>query len=226
MHARVQRLHAAVEHLGKTGQFADVFDRQAGFAKRLCRAAGRNQLYTEARERLCKLHEPAFVGHAQQRAANRLRAISIAPVPVASISDFNSLLIRLSCRNPRANLHCPHDRRRSAKTKSRLHWKASRICGRTEPALMTPLQCRIAIVRNLHRLLKSECFRVVIWVVIPRPPQPEILPPRAIAPPPPRRRRPAWAAAPATYLLLESIAPYFLRWWRAGSSFWMPTPTS
>jgi rhomboid protease GluP len=58
----------------------------------------------------------------------------------------------------------------------------------------------------------------------PSTPQPEILPPVSeYAPPPPRRRRPAWAAAPATYLLLGINCGVFLAMIARGSSFWMPT---
>jgi rhomboid protease GluP len=58
----------------------------------------------------------------------------------------------------------------------------------------------------------------------PSTPQPEILPPVSeYAPPPPRRRRPAWAAAPATYLLLGINCGVFLAMVARGSSFWMPT---
>jgi rhomboid protease GluP len=58
----------------------------------------------------------------------------------------------------------------------------------------------------------------------PSTPQPEILPPASeYAPPPPRRRRPAWATAPATYLLLGINCGVFLAMVARGSSFWMPT---
>jgi rhomboid protease GluP len=58
----------------------------------------------------------------------------------------------------------------------------------------------------------------------PSTPQPEILPPASeYAPPPQRRRRPAWAAAPATYLLLAINCGVFLAMLARGSSFWMPT---
>jgi rhomboid protease GluP len=58
----------------------------------------------------------------------------------------------------------------------------------------------------------------------PSTPQPEVLPPASeYAPPPPRRRRPAWAAAPATYLLLGINCGVFLAMVARGSSFWMPT---
>jgi rhomboid protease GluP len=58
----------------------------------------------------------------------------------------------------------------------------------------------------------------------PSTPQPEILPPVSeYTPPRPRRRRPAWAAAPATYLLLGINCGVFLAMVARGSSFWMPT---
>ena len=58
----------------------------------------------------------------------------------------------------------------------------------------------------------------------PSTPQPEILPPASeYAPPAPRRRRPAWAAAPATYLLLGINCGVFLAMVARGASFWMPT---
>src|ERR1700678_706278 len=58
----------------------------------------------------------------------------------------------------------------------------------------------------------------------PSTPQPEVLPPVSeYAPPPPRRRRPAWATAPATYLLLGINCGVFLAMIARGSSFWMPT---
>jgi rhomboid protease GluP len=57
----------------------------------------------------------------------------------------------------------------------------------------------------------------------PSTPQPEIIPPASEYAPPPRRRRPAWAATPATYLLLGINCGVFLAMVARGSSFWMPT---
>src|SRR3984957_2675378 len=57
----------------------------------------------------------------------------------------------------------------------------------------------------------------------PSTPQPEVLPPISEYASPPRRRRPAWAAAPATYLLLGINCGVFLAMVARGSSFWMPT---
>ena len=39
----MQRLHAAIEHFGKAGVFADVLHRQAGFAQGFGGAAGGNK---------------------------------------------------------------------------------------------------------------------------------------------------------------------------------------
>jgi membrane associated rhomboid family serine protease len=59
----------------------------------------------------------------------------------------------------------------------------------------------------------------------PSTPQPEILPPvgEFAPPPPPRRRRPAWAEAPATYLLLGINCGVFIVMVARGISMWMPT---
>ena len=63
MNEGMQRLHAAVEHFGKAGQLADVFDREPGIAQRARRAAGGNQFNPKAGKNLCKLHQAGFVGH-------------------------------------------------------------------------------------------------------------------------------------------------------------------
>ena len=73
--ARVQGLHAAVEHLGKAGEVADVLDGRARLAKGAGGAAGGDQLDAEACEDFCELHEAGFVGHAEQRAPNRFGRI-------------------------------------------------------------------------------------------------------------------------------------------------------
>ncbi len=58
----------------------------------------------------------------------------------------------------------------------------------------------------------------------PSPPQPEILPPASdYAPPPARRKRSAFAAAPATHLLLGINCAVFLAMVARGCSIWMPT---
>ena len=57
----------------------------------------------------------------------------------------------------------------------------------------------------------------------PSPPQPEVLPPVSDSVPPPRRRRSAWAAAPATHVLLGINCAVFLAMVARGASLWMPT---
>lgn len=58
----------------------------------------------------------------------------------------------------------------------------------------------------------------------PSTPQPEVLPPvSAYAPPAASKRRSAWAAAPATYLLVGINCGVFLAMVARGSSIWMPT---
>ena len=55
VHARMERFHPALEHLGKIGEARDVADRHAFFAEQVGRAAGGNDidalLFQSARER-------------------------------------------------------------------------------------------------------------------------------------------------------------------------------
>ena len=57
MHLGMQRLHAAVEHLGKAGQLGDVFHRDAGVAQQLRGASGGDQFHAHAGELARKLHQ-------------------------------------------------------------------------------------------------------------------------------------------------------------------------
>ena len=63
--ARMQRLHAAVEHFGKAGEIADVLYRQAGLAECTRGATGRDQLDAETCEHLGEIDEAGFVGDAE-----------------------------------------------------------------------------------------------------------------------------------------------------------------
>jgi hypothetical protein len=65
MDARMQRLHAAVEHLWESGELADVLDCKPGRAQRIGCAAGGDQLHAESGKRAGKFHQAGFVGHAQ-----------------------------------------------------------------------------------------------------------------------------------------------------------------
>ena len=67
VYARMQRLHAPVQHLRKTRQIADVPYRQSRFAQRPRRSARRHQLHPKASQRLGKLHQPRLIRNAQQR---------------------------------------------------------------------------------------------------------------------------------------------------------------
>ena len=58
---------------------------------------------------------------------------------------------------------------------------------------------------------------------VPSPPQPEVLLPEGAPARPPRRPRPAWAAAPATHLLVGINCGVFLAMVMRGASIWMPT---
>ena len=63
---RVQRLHAAVEHFGKAGVFADVLHGEAGLAQGFGGAAGGKQLDAVAGENLGERHEAGFIGNREQ----------------------------------------------------------------------------------------------------------------------------------------------------------------
>ncbi len=67
---RMQRLDAAVEHLGETGVFADVDHAESGIAQRLGRAAGGQEFNTGASERAGEIDEAGFVRHGKQGTLN------------------------------------------------------------------------------------------------------------------------------------------------------------
>ena len=56
VHLRVQRFHAAAQHLRPAGQVRDVAYRDAGVAQQLRRASRRNNLHSRARQSLRKFH--------------------------------------------------------------------------------------------------------------------------------------------------------------------------
>jgi hypothetical protein len=66
----VKRFDAAIEHFGKTGVLADVFDGEAGFAKGLGGAAGGDEFHAGSGEGLGEGHEAGFIGNGKQGAAN------------------------------------------------------------------------------------------------------------------------------------------------------------
>ena len=68
VHLGMQRLEAAVHHLGKAGVLGDVLDGDAGVLERLGGAAGRQDLDAVRRQRAGELDEAGLVGHRDQRA--------------------------------------------------------------------------------------------------------------------------------------------------------------
>ena len=67
MHLRVQRLDAAVHHLGKAGEVGDVADLEPGRGDRLRGAAGGDQLDAVLCERPGELDQAGLVGNGQRR---------------------------------------------------------------------------------------------------------------------------------------------------------------
>ena len=69
-HARMDGLHAPVQHLRKPCQLRDVFHRKTGLPDRCRGAAGRNQLDPQPAQPARKFHYTRLVGNAQQRSLN------------------------------------------------------------------------------------------------------------------------------------------------------------
>ena len=63
---RMQRLDAAVHHLGKAGQVGHAGDRQAGVGQRAGGAAGRDQLEAAGGQAAADVDDAGLVGNAQQ----------------------------------------------------------------------------------------------------------------------------------------------------------------
>ena len=63
VHLRVERLHAAPQHLGEARVVGDVLHLQARGSQRLGRAARAQQLDILRREGLAQLHEAGLVAH-------------------------------------------------------------------------------------------------------------------------------------------------------------------
>jgi hypothetical protein len=70
----VQRLDAAVEHLGKAGVVGDLGDGQAGVGEQLGGAAGGQQLDAERVQRAGEFDDAGLVGDGEQGGASRKSA--------------------------------------------------------------------------------------------------------------------------------------------------------
>jgi hypothetical protein len=71
VHRRVQRLHPAVEGLGKAGDLLDGRDRHPGLGDPAGGGAGTHQLDAGGGEAAGQVLDPGLVVHAQQGAADR-----------------------------------------------------------------------------------------------------------------------------------------------------------
>jgi hypothetical protein len=72
---RVQRLHAAAEHLRAAGERLDVHHLESGFAQRAGRAARGHQLDAEFGESAGKVDEARLVGNGEQRPLDGTRLL-------------------------------------------------------------------------------------------------------------------------------------------------------
>ena len=64
----MQRLHAAVEHFGESGEVGDVFDRDAGVAQQLGGAAGGDEFDAEGGKFAGEIDQAGFIGDAERMA--------------------------------------------------------------------------------------------------------------------------------------------------------------
>ena len=62
---RMQRLDAAVHHLGEPGDVRDVDDRQAGIGERFGGAAGRDQLESTRRQTTAEFNQARLIRHTE-----------------------------------------------------------------------------------------------------------------------------------------------------------------
>ena len=72
VHARMQRLDAAVHHLGRLGVLGDIGARNAGVANGLCGAAGGEDGHARGVEALDEVGEARLVRHGDERAKSHL----------------------------------------------------------------------------------------------------------------------------------------------------------
>ncbi|MCY1238465.1 hypothetical protein D9M72_512050 [compost metagenome] len=71
VHARMQRLHAAIHDFRKAGQFGNVAHRQAGLRERLVRAAGRYEPDALFMKSARQIDDACFIGHGEEGGADR-----------------------------------------------------------------------------------------------------------------------------------------------------------
>ena len=70
MHARMQRLDAAVHHFGKAGQVGDIGNGEPRVLQRLGGAAGGDEIDAERGQRAGEFNQAGFVGNRQQSAGD------------------------------------------------------------------------------------------------------------------------------------------------------------
>ena len=111
VHLRMQRLHAAVEHLGKSGELGDILHGEPLGAQRRRRAAGGDQLHAHGGKLAGERDEPRLVGHRKQRAANARvsSSFSLAGLSSAmrSATQFTSVSPKVA---PRSTICCARAR--------------------------------------------------------------------------------------------------------------------
>ena len=82
VHQGVQRLDAAVHHLGKSGHFGDADDGKSRGFECPRRTAGRHELETARGKTARELDEAGLIGNAQERSRHGNRAHVGAILPI------------------------------------------------------------------------------------------------------------------------------------------------
>jgi len=99
----MQRLHPAIQHLGKARQFRHIQDLQTRITQRLGRPSGRNQFNSQPRQNTCKLHQPGLIGYRQKGTPNSFQIAHITKILRCSPVDSALSIASLACTG-RTNL--------------------------------------------------------------------------------------------------------------------------
>ena len=105
----MQRLDAPIQHFRESGELGNIFHGDAGVAQQLGSASGRNQFDAESGELAGKIHQPGFIGNAENGALNLRHETSEADERLEK-KDF-SRCIDSSSAGARSGLRrgrCPH----------------------------------------------------------------------------------------------------------------------
>ena len=103
-YARMNGFHAAIQHLGKLGDFGNFAQRlDAGVFESPKRSAGRKHFDAERGEGAGEIHDPAFVGDADQRTLDMRHELSILTCDRAQECGMLDLMRLVTFQAPSAS---------------------------------------------------------------------------------------------------------------------------